>query len=131
MPFYSQGDRPVQSSENSGAKVPTVGMDRRASPRYAFVATTQITDAARAARLSGRVTEISRQGCFVDVVNPFPVGTMLRLRITCDQGTFETQAKILYVQRGIGMGITFIDTAEDQLKTLDRWLVDLPPANAV
>ncbi len=121
----------MQSSEDSGRKVPTVGMDRRANPRYAFVATTQITDSAHAARLSGRVTEISRQGCFVDVVNSLPVGTLLKLRVTCDRGTFETRAKILYVQQGIGIGLTFIDTAEDQLKVLDGWLVDLPPANNV
>ena len=81
--------------------------------------------------LSGRVTEISRQGCFVDVVNSFPVGTQLKLRITCDQGAFETRAKILYVQQGIGIGITFLDTPEDQLKILDGWLVDLPPAHTV
>lgn len=56
---------------------------------------------------------------------------MLKLRITCDQGTFETPAKILYVQQGIGMGMTFVDTAEDQIKILERWLVDLPPAHTV
>lgn len=121
----------MQSSQDSGSKAPTASLDRRASPRYAFVATTQITDSKQAQRLSGRITEISRQGCFVDVVHALPAGTMLKLRITCDQGTFETPAKILYVQQGIGMGMTFVDTAEDQIKILERWLVDLPPAHTV
>jgi len=56
---------------------------------------------------------------------------MLKLRITCDQGAFETRAKTLYVQQGIGMGVVFIDTPEDQVKILEKWLVDLPPAVAV
>jgi PilZ domain len=117
----------VQSSQKSHGKSASKSAERRANPRHAFVATTEITDSAHALRLSGRVTEISRQGCFVDVVHPLPVGTILKLRVTCDQGSFETRAKILYVQRGIGMGVVFVDTAEDQVKILEKWLVDLPP----
>lgn len=121
----------MQSSHKSQGKSAPESAERRVNPRHAFVATTEITDSAHALRLSGRVTEISRQGCFIDVVHPLPVGTMLKLRITCDQGSFETRAKILYVQQGIGMGVVFVETPEDQLKTLEKWLVDLPPAIAV
>ena len=121
----------MQSSQKAGSKGPTAGVDRRVNPRYHFVATTQITDTAQAQKLSGRLTEISRQGCFIDLVHSLPPGTILKLRITCDQGTFETKAKILYVQQGIGMGMTFVDTAEDQVKILEKWLVDLPPAHTV
>ena len=121
----------MQSSQKPHGKSASTNADRRVNTRHAFVATTEITDSAHALRLSGRVTEISRQGCFVDVVHPLPVGTMLKLRVTCDQGAFETQAKILYVQQGIGMGITFVDTPEDQAKILEKWLVDLPPAITV
>ena len=121
----------MQSSQKSPGKSASKVAERRTSPRHAFVATTEISDSAHSLRLSGRVTEISRQGCFVDVVHQMPVGTMLKLRITCDQGTFETRAKILYVQQGIGMGMTFVDTAEDQTKILEKWLVDLPPAITV
>jgi hypothetical protein len=118
----------VQSSNKSQGKTAPAGIERRENPRHAFIATTEITDSAHSLRLSGRVTEVSRQGCFIDVVHPLPVGTTLKLRITCDQGAFETRAKILYVQQGIGMGVVFIDTSEDQAKILETWLVDLPPA---
>jgi hypothetical protein len=121
----------VQSSHKSQGKSASASAERRVNPRHAFVATTEITDSAHALRLSGRVTEIGRQGCFIDVVHPLPVGTMLKLRITCDQGLFETRAKILYVQQGIGMGVVFVETPEDQLKTLEKWLVDLPPDGTV
>jgi len=55
----------------------------------------------------------------------------MKLRITCNQGTFETRGKILYVQERIGMGIVFVDTPEDQLKILEAWLVNLPPDGTV
>jgi hypothetical protein len=131
MASFLKGDTPVQSSKDSSKKSNTATADRRVAPRYAFVATTEITDTAHATRLSGRVTEISRNGCFVDVANVLPVGTMMKLRITCNQGTFETRGKTLYVQERIGMGIVFLDPSEDQLKVLDSWLVDLPPAITV
>jgi hypothetical protein len=64
----------------------------------------------------------------VDVPHVLPVGTLLKLRITCDEGEFATNAKILYIQERIGMGIGFLDPADDQLAILNSWLVKLPPA---
>jgi hypothetical protein len=72
--------------------------------------------------------EISRSGCYVDILNVLPVGTLLNLRITCDQGTVVLRAKILYVHEGIGMGVIFLDPPKDQLEILDSWLATLPPA---
>ena len=101
--------------------------ERRAVPRYAFVATTELTDAANSVKLSGRVTEISRHGCYVDIANTLPVGTTLNVRISRDQGAFVTPGKILYVQEHIGMGVAFLETPKDQLEILDSWLAQLPP----
>lgn len=95
-------------------------------PRYSFVATTELTDPVNAIRLSGRVTEISRHGCYVDALNALPVGTSLNLEITCDQGKFTTKSRIIYIHSGIGMGIAFHETAESQMKILESWLAALP-----
>jgi hypothetical protein len=104
---------------------------RRRSPRYDFVATSVLTDTVSAIRLSGRVTEISRNGCYVDALNALPVGTVLNLQISCDQGTFSTKGSIIYVHPQIGMGVAFVDPPEEQLKTLDSWLAGLAPAKNV
>jgi hypothetical protein len=104
--------------------------ERRKAPRYSFVATTELTDAANASKLAGRVTEIGRNGCYVDIMNMLPVGTLLLVRISCDGGTFETKAKILYVHERIGIGVQFFDTSKDQLDILDSWLAKLPPLTA-
>jgi hypothetical protein len=98
---------------------------QRTVPRYTFVATSEITDPVNAMRLSGKVMEISRKGCYLDALNVLPLGAVLHLLISCDQGAFATQAKVIYVQEHIGMGIAFLDTPEDQLQILDSWLANL------
>jgi len=100
---------------------------KRMVPRYSFIATTELTDSANATRLSGRVTEISRKGCYVDIMNALPVGDTLNLRISNDHGTFAAKGKIIYVHERIGMGVVFVDPPKEQLDVLDSWLVELPP----
>ena len=104
---------------------------KRMVPRYSFIASTELTDAANATRLSGRVTEISRKGCYVDIMNALPVGDELNLRISNDQGTFVAKGKIIYVHERIGMGVVFMDPAKEQLDILDTWLHELPPGAAI
>ncbi len=114
------GDAPDPSGDSTRST-----SDRRSVPRYNFVATAEITDDASAAKLSGRVTEISRYGCYLDIANALPVGTTINVRVSCDQGTFVTRGKILYVQELIGIGIVFLDTPKEQLEILDSWLTKL------
>ena len=102
---------------------------QRKIPRYTFVATTELTDDASAMRLSGRVTEISRGGCYVDILNILLLGTLLRVQIVRDSGTFITKGKIIYIHERIGMGVVFIDPPPDQLKVLDVWLVEFSAAS--
>jgi hypothetical protein len=99
--------------------------ERRSVPRFSLIATADIVEPASGVHISGRISEISRKGCYLDVLNTLPVGTRLRLTISRDQGTFSTEAKIIYVQDGMGMGILFLDIPADQLQILDKWLNDL------
>jgi len=98
---------------------------RRTVPRYSLIATAEVIELGSEARMSGRISEISRKGCYFDILNTLPVDTKLQLRITRDQGSFATMARIIYVQEGIGMGIAFIDPPEDQLRILDSWIAEL------
>jgi hypothetical protein len=99
--------------------------DKREVPRYSFFAEVTVTDVSNDMRMSGRISEISRKGCYVDILNPLPVGTALELRISRDQGVFVTPGRIIYAQPGMGMGVAFADIPADQMKTLDAWLAEL------
>jgi PilZ domain-containing protein len=99
--------------------------EKRTVPRYSFIADVDVTDLATETRMSGRVSEISRKGCFVDLLNPLPKETAVQLNVSRDQGVFTTRGRIIYTQEGMGMGVAFEDISPDQLKTLDAWLAEL------
>ncbi|HTZ75134.1 MAG TPA: PilZ domain-containing protein [Candidatus Aquilonibacter sp.] len=99
--------------------------ERRAVPRYTFIATAEIIEPATDTHISGRVSEISKFGCYVDLLNTLPKGTPIRVRITTDSGSFECAGKIIYVQENVGMGVGFEGPSPDQEKTLEAWLANL------
>lgn len=99
--------------------------EKREVPRFTFIATVTIIEPATDMRINGRVSEISRKGCYVDVLNTLPVGTPIQLTVSRDQGNFTTPGKIIYVQEGIGMGVAFAAVPDDQLKILDSWLAEI------
>ena len=99
--------------------------ERRTVPRYSLIAAAEIIEPVSGVRISGRVSEVSRRGCYIDLLNTLPTQTPIRIRIMRDQGTFETPGKIIYAQDGMGMGIGFLDTPPDQLKILDSWIAEL------
>ncbi len=99
--------------------------ERRTAPRYMFIATVDIVELGTNTRMSGRVSEISRFGCYVDILNALPKGTAIRIRIYNDSGSFESAGKIIYVQENMGMGVGFVDPPDDQMQILDRWLAEL------
>ncbi len=99
--------------------------DKREVPRYSFIAEVVVTEIASDTRISGRISEISRKGCYVDVLNTLPEGTPIHLRISRDQGVFESDGRIIYAQPGMGMGVAYANIPPDQLKLLDAWLDEL------
>lgn len=99
--------------------------EKRTVPRFVLFADVEVLDIATEARMSGRVSEISRKGCFVDLLNPLPKDTRVRLKVSRDLGSFSTKGRIIYTMEGMGMGVAFEDIAPDQLKILDAWLLEL------
>ena len=99
--------------------------ERRSVPRYSFIAAVDIAEPVSDMHLLGRISEISRKGCYVDILNTLPTGTVINIRIIRDRGTFSTAGKIIYVQEGMGMGVSFIEPPADQMKVLDAWLAEI------
>jgi hypothetical protein len=99
--------------------------NRRSMPRYPLIATVEVVEAQSEMRLAGRISEIGRNGCYIDVLNTLPAGTLVQVRISRDSGTFTTAARIVYVHEGMGMGVAFLNPPEEQLKVLDGWLAEL------
>jgi len=94
------------------------------------MAVAELSDPEDTKLMSGRVSQISRGGCYVDTPKTFPVGTSLKAIIFRDERTFVASARVIHVQEQIGMGIAFLDAPQDQLRILDSWIAEAPNASA-
>lgn len=96
--------------------------DRRHAPRHHFIAEAEVTDTLSEAKLKGRISDLSNSGCFVDMLNPSPVGTLIRITISHDGMTFTATGKVAFILQSMGMGIIFTQIDPGQLPTLQKWL---------
>ena len=103
--------------------MPDVMTDRRVSPRYPLVLMAEITDRVSSAKFTARTSDVSRTGCYVDMLHPLPRGSQVLLRLQKDKEVFESEATVMYVSPGLGIGVAFANNpAAEQLAVLDRWL---------
>jgi len=62
-------------------------------------------------RIASRVSELSLHGCYLDMMNPFPMGTMVLVKIAAGDAFFEARSKIIYSQPNMGAGVGFLQIA--------------------
>lgn len=94
----------------------------RRSPRYIFFASAEIIDAESQSTMSAHTSELSRHGCYLDMMNPFFDGTALRVRITHDGQALETVARVVHSKPNVGMGISFDQIDPNQAPIIEQWL---------
>jgi hypothetical protein len=97
----------------------------RTNPRFSFIAEAEVSEVGNGARVVARISELSSRGCYVDMVNPFPVGTEVRVRIRYGCSTCDLPGKVIYTHSGYGMGVRFEETGTGNRATLDVWLAEL------
>lgn len=102
--------------------------DRRAAPRYPLVLIAEITDQLSSAKFTARTSDVSRSGCYVDMLNPLPRGTLMQIRLRNEKEIFECRAVVVYVSPGLGMGVQFKEPPAAQQQLLDRWLASAAKA---
>jgi hypothetical protein len=99
---------------------------QRTVPRYSVLAVAELVETEGTVCIVGRMTEVSSKGCYVNTPSTLAVNSPLKLVISRDGETFITNGRVIYVHERIGMGIVFVDSAEDQLEVLTSWLADAP-----
>ena len=76
-------------------------------------------------RLKGRTSDLSICGCFLDMLNPSPEGTAIRIRISQGNTTFTALGRVVFVLPNLGMGVTFTSVEPSHLAVLRKWLAEL------
>jgi len=107
----SAGHRPRKKQE-----------ERRTVERHVFSETAEVLDVAVGTRLTGRVADISLEGCYVDTFNPFPLETLVRIKISRNGAEFVCAGAVRNSQTGMGMGITFAEVSGPDRELLESWI---------
>jgi hypothetical protein len=94
----------------------------RRAKRYSITAAAEIDDARTGTRVTGRASDLSVTGCYIDTLNPLAEETEVRLQITYQSETFTTAGIVAYSAPHLGMGIEFVGLEQDQKDVLQRWV---------
>jgi PilZ domain len=97
--------------------------ERRRTPRYMFFASAELLERKSEVRVASRVSELSRYGCYLDMMNPFPKDTEVLLKVWRDETQIvQTKGRIIYSQPNMGAGVIFVDLEEKYVPLLEQWL---------
>ena len=113
---------PDPSSDES--KAPG-GAERRRMQRLPFTAAAEVVEMRSQARVTGRSADLGPGGCYVDTISPFPVGSVVRVRLERDLREFEAAAVVTYALVSMGMGMSFTEIKPEHQAVLRTWIAEL------
>ena len=102
-------------------------IEQRTALRYPFSAAAEVIELPSGHGLSARTSDLGLEGCYIDTLNPFPVESLVRLRIHKGEKVLDAEGKVSYRQPGLDMGIAFVGLTEEQQSIIVEWL----PENGV
>jgi len=73
-------------------------------------------------RIASRVSELSRFGCYLDMMNPFPTGTMVLVEDCRGRRVLRSQSEDRLFAAEYGGGSGFLEVAPASQEALGRWL---------
>ncbi len=102
---------------------------RRTTPRYPFFADAEI-NLRGGVSVSAQISEISSRGCYIDALEPIPVGTEMDLSICYGLNACALKGKVIYKHSGgglgvFGMGVVFREMNPEQHYVINGWLSQL------
>jgi hypothetical protein len=103
--------------------------ERRCAARSPFLAPVEMVEMRTGTRVQARTSDLSPQGCYVDTLNPLPVGSAVRLQIHRAGLILDVLANVTSRHVGSGMGLEFGEITQAQKAVLENWLgeLSLPP----
>jgi hypothetical protein len=122
------GSAPAGSAQATSIESSTPS-ERRCATRSPFIAPVEMVEMRTGSRVRARTSDLSFQGCYVDTLNPLPVGAAVRLQIHRAGLILDVLANVSSRHVGSGMGLEFEEITEPQKAVLETWLgeLGLPP----
>jgi PilZ domain len=109
--------------EHGVSDEPRAPQERRRTPRYPFIATAEVVDAATKTSIATRVIELSLYGCYIEMRSPLPQGTAIHVKVYSEGRFFEAAGTVVYAIPNGGIGVRFHDVRHQYLIVLKEWLI--------
>jgi len=121
----ANASQPQPASTPAPAPTSAAPHNRRCGTRSPFIAPIEMVEMRTGSRMQARTSDLSAQGCYVETLNPLPVGAAVRLQIHRAGMTLDVLANVSCRHAGSGMGLVFGEITEPQRSVLDGWLGEL------
>lgn len=82
----------------------------------------EITEAGTNVSIGARVSDISKDGCYVDLRSAPPQGTSVQIKIQTATETFKASAVVGYTHLQLGMGLVFSEVNSESHAVLQQWI---------
>ena len=99
--------------------------DRRAYPRMKCANSVEVYPTRDSTPIRARVGDMGLGGCFVEMPNPLPKGTEIRIAIWVKETKLWAKGRVIHGVPGYGIGIEFTEMSEPERAQLKRFLDSL------
>jgi hypothetical protein len=87
-----------------------------------FVAQAEITESGANTSIAVRISDISKDGRYVDLRSALPVGAAVRIKIRTATEICEADAIVSYTHPHLGMGLIFTNVGPESQAVLQKWI---------
>ncbi len=114
-----------------GATVKIADSNRRRWHRHKICLPLELRDERVNAPLRINATDVSGNGCYVETMQPLPLGTVLRLDFWLDSEHIKITAVVRTCDPGVGNGIEFTGMPPDTKERMQTYLDIIDPQRGV
>jgi hypothetical protein len=91
--------------------------DRRANPRLKCTNSVEVYPTGAAAPIRSRTSDLSLGGCFLEMPNPLPKGTQIKIALWVQEFKLWANGEVITSTPGFGIGVKFTEmTDQDRIK---------------
>jgi len=96
--------------------------DRRANPRMKCTNSAEVYPAGETAPIRTRTADLSLGGCFLEMSNPLPTGTQVKIALWVKEFKLWASGEVVSSTPGFGVGVKFTEMAEQDRNQLKQFL---------
>jgi hypothetical protein len=100
--------------------------EKRELERVSFLSECLVESQALGGVKTARINDLHTGGAFIDVVTPFPIGSVLQLRFRLRDNEINVKAEVRYSMANIGVGVRFLDLSDEGRDLIENVLFGKP-----